>query len=335
MSCSHRARTKNCALVRAVTAVAEVQIILGHERPLGLAHSFTRLRWLAAAAVLVLAFGPTASLAHAASDSDNNSPGAQLLAPGSGEQNPGGSGLVLALQRRLAEAGFAPGLFDGRYGPRTEQAVMRFQAAHGLQVDGIAGPQTLAAAMTAPNPVLYPGSGAELAGATPVLALQRRLAEAGFAPGPFDGRYGPRTEQAVMRFQAAHGLQVDGIAGPQTLDALRTPLRRPVATGHARQPAPPRSPSIPYVHHPVPQSKSAPASRAHQHTPALPVIPVLLGFAVLGLAMMSRSYARTRVLVRRALAASTQASAPQALPALTAQLSSVNGAGTKHEGSKR
>ena len=49
------------------------------------------------------------------------------------------------------------------------------------------------------------------------------LAGAGFAFGPIDGRYGPRTEQAVRRFQTAHGLEVDGIAGPLTLAALRKP----------------------------------------------------------------------------------------------------------------
>ncbi len=144
--------------------------------------------------------------------------GAQLLAPGSGEHGPDGSALVRTLQRRLAGAGYTPGPLDGRYGPRTEQAVTRFQAAYGLWVDGIVGPRTLAA-LASRTPVLYPGSGHQ-DDSEKVRVLQRRLARAGYAPGPIDGRYGSLTTRAVMRFQAANSLQVDGIAGPQTLEHL-------------------------------------------------------------------------------------------------------------------
>ena len=54
-----------------------------------------------------------------------------------------------------------------------------------------------------------------------VKELQALLARRGFDPGPIDGVFGPRTDQAVRAFQSAHGLEVDGIAGPVTLDALR------------------------------------------------------------------------------------------------------------------
>ncbi len=35
-----------------------------------------------------------------------------------------------------------------------------------------------------------------------------------------DGRYGPKTAAAIRRFQAAYGIRVDGIAGPETFDKL-------------------------------------------------------------------------------------------------------------------
>lgn len=55
-----------------------------------------------------------------------------------------------------------------------------------------------------------------------VADLQRRLAAAGFDPGPADGVFGPRTEEAVRGFQARYGnLSSDGIAGPLTMAALR------------------------------------------------------------------------------------------------------------------
>jgi hypothetical protein len=50
--------------------------------------------------------------------------------------------------------------------------------------------------------------------------LQQKLQELGYAPGPIDGDFGPRTERAVKDFQADQGLAVDGIVGPQTWGAL-------------------------------------------------------------------------------------------------------------------
>jgi peptidoglycan hydrolase-like protein with peptidoglycan-binding domain/tetratricopeptide (TPR) repeat protein len=158
-----------------------------------------------------------------------------LLAVGSGYgHHHGDSGAVKSLQRRLLRVGYAPGPIDGLFGPLTRAAVVRFQATHGLEVDGIAGPRTLSALATAAS-VLYPGS----SDARRVRILQRRLRHAGYAPGPIDGRFGPSTEHAVQRFQAANGLSVDGIVGPRTLDRLRAHGRqtRP-ATPPARQPHP-------------------------------------------------------------------------------------------------
>jgi peptidoglycan hydrolase-like protein with peptidoglycan-binding domain/TPR repeat protein len=144
---------------------------------------------------------------------------------GSGYSAPHGSKAVKLLQRRLVAAGFPPGPIDGRYGLLTERAVIGFQAAHGLHVDGVAGPITRTALAVA-KPVLDPGTGYVRGGSGPVRRLQRQLAAAGYSPGPSDGRYGPRTERAVLRLQHARHLPADGIAGPRTRQQLQAILAR-------------------------------------------------------------------------------------------------------------
>jgi peptidoglycan hydrolase-like protein with peptidoglycan-binding domain len=216
-----------------------------------------------------------------------------LLALGSGYQQAAGLGRVRVLQRRLAGLGFAPGPIDGRYGPLTERAVRRFQAAHGLQVDGIAGPSTLAGLST-PTEVLFPANGYGTPdGLAPVLALQRWLARAGDKPGPIDGRYGPLTERAVRRFQAAHGLRVDGIAGPQTITDLNpktTVHKRPRASAHLRSRALPVRPN---AQSRPPASARSPKSVAHAHasgsrsTWLALLVTALTGILVLGILLIA------------------------------------------------
>jgi len=52
---------------------------------------------------------------------------------------------VTNLQQKLKDLGFDPNGVDGNFGPGTRDAVIAFQQSKGLQADGIAGPQTLAA----------------------------------------------------------------------------------------------------------------------------------------------------------------------------------------------
>jgi hypothetical protein len=71
-------------------------------------------------------------------------------------------------------------------------------------------------AVTLPTTVL--GLGATGAA---VKTLQRALARAGHSPGPIDGHYGPKTQQAVSAFQRSAGITDDGIYGPKTKKALQ------------------------------------------------------------------------------------------------------------------
>lgn len=71
---------------------------------------------------------------------------------------------------------------------------------------------------------------AEAAGGRPVLRsgqnsaavrdLQEQLAALGYPPGAVDARFGSRTREAVLAFQADNDLPVDGIVGRQTWEAL-------------------------------------------------------------------------------------------------------------------
>ncbi len=53
-----------------------------------------------------------------------------------------------------------------------------------------------------------------------VASLQRKLRGISFYTGNIDGIYGPKTVQAVKKFQMNRGITVDGIVGPETLKKL-------------------------------------------------------------------------------------------------------------------
>jgi peptidoglycan hydrolase-like protein with peptidoglycan-binding domain len=222
-----------------------------------------------------------------------------LMVVGTGYQQAMGSSRVRSLQRRLANLGFAPGPIDGRYGPLTVGAVERFQATANLTVDGIAGPHTVAALNATRRAVLSPGAGYRLpSGSTRVRAVQRRLAHLGFAPGPIDGRYGPLTTKAIRRFQHTHHLTASGVTGLRTLAALETAGRHLPIT--PQTPAPP----------PTVSAASPPVPTHPQPATPLPVGPVLLALAALGLATATHSYWKTRKRLQ-ATRASSRGNAPR------------------------
>jgi peptidoglycan hydrolase-like protein with peptidoglycan-binding domain len=185
---------------------------------------------VAIVAMLVLLALPGTSIASGASESTRTASkaGAGLLQLGAGYAAAGEAPRVRALQRRLRALGWRPGRVDGLFGPRTEGAVVRFQEAAGLAADGIAGPLTRRALDRARRAPLRRDAGyAEPAGSPRVRRLQRELRSKGLRPGPVDGRFGPRTEAALTRFQRRRGLRQDGVADARARRVLSAAGDRP------------------------------------------------------------------------------------------------------------
>ena len=57
-----------------------------------------------------------------------------------------------------------------------------------------------------------------------ITRIQEALAAKGFDPGLIDGEFGPNMQAAVLRFQEAEGMVVDGAVGPETAEALGVSL---------------------------------------------------------------------------------------------------------------
>lgn len=204
--------------------------------------------------LLALASGATAATALAgksdlvAAQKDELKTKATLLAQSNIVLELGSTGAAVKdLQAMLTLMGYYSGAVDGNYANLTMEAVRRFQAVAGLEVDGVVGPLTWQRLLPTPatlaasqepdsdEPTVQADS-AETAPARttvsvkpenlPVLELddfgddvrrlQRQLAAQEFYTGAVDGLFGLQTQRAVEEFQSQSGLLVDGIVGPAT-----------------------------------------------------------------------------------------------------------------------
>ena len=145
---------------------------------------------VALACTLVLAGLPVTSIAAAqnADKAGNVDDSRVLLARGAGYDGSATAQKVRALQRKLRRLGWQPGPVDGLFGPRTEGAVVRFQAAAGLAADGIHGPGTAKALNNASQGDLTRSINVEQPDARRGLRRAERLAAGPHAPGQAPAR---------------------------------------------------------------------------------------------------------------------------------------------------
>lgn len=54
--------------------------------------------------------------------------------------------------------------------------------------------------------------------------IQQALKNAGYYDGPVDGKIGPKTKAAIIKFQKANGLKPDGVVGKRTSAGLNRHL---------------------------------------------------------------------------------------------------------------
>lgn len=168
---------------------------------------------------------------------------------------------VRLLQRLLNELSGAGLTIDGDFGLRTHRAVRAYQSANWLSPDGVVGPATAAklnegrsAPATATTQdhadsrdvvadesstdgdidtnVVVTGSPVLKKGmrGVQVEAVQRMLNQHG-AGLIVDGDYGTLTVNAVMGYQRANGLEVDGKVGPGTARSLSSGTGKDIAEG--------------------------------------------------------------------------------------------------------
>lgn len=140
---------------------------------------------------------------------------------------------IFSIQYKLSDYDFEvakeePGIF----GVKTHAAIRQFQRLKKLHVDGVAGPETLAALfinkdideIEVEDHIMLKIQEGQLFRfgdkGDAVKEIQKRLATAGYYHFDLDGVFGSRTKDAVENYQKDTGLQIDGIIGEKTYEQL-------------------------------------------------------------------------------------------------------------------
>jgi LysM repeat protein len=141
------------------------------------------------------------------------------------------SARIAALQVALRSHGLYTGSVDGVQGPLTRNALLTFQRKHRIRATGRIGMATRCKLGRLGTPLLGQRLLSRGRVGWDVASLEFRLRSFGLPARRVDGRFDAATAAALRRFQRAHGLQPDGIAGARTFRAL----------AHSKRVAPRRS----------------------------------------------------------------------------------------------
>ena len=115
--------------------------------------------------------------------------------------------------------------FSAEYDKPLHEAVLRYQKKQKLPETGVVDDEMMNLLL----PRYYDRIDAREAGALvlgtiseKVKNMQKDLKRLGYYQGDITGHVGEITERAVMAFQEAHGMKVNGFADEETLEAIRT-----------------------------------------------------------------------------------------------------------------
>jgi peptidoglycan hydrolase-like protein with peptidoglycan-binding domain len=158
------------------------------------------------------------------------------LPPPQGQQVP--EQLVKAVQRELDARGYSAGPADGALRAETRSAISSFEKDHGLAETGMPSDDLLRQILLGDTvkPEAATGTVAPSAtdavpakGSSTVKAVQRILADLGYAPGPIDGAMGGATEHAISAFQHDRKIASTGRISPELLREIKRVTGRDLA----------------------------------------------------------------------------------------------------------
>jgi len=136
---------------------------------------------------------------------------------------------AIEAQRYLAYLGFKFGVVDGLVGPKTRAAIQAYQRTRGLVVDGritnyLLGHLAHEISQKAKTTESSKKSVAVNTGHELVERTQFYMTVLELYSGPKDGVMNTKLEQAIMRFQNANRISVDGQPSDRLLAALKSKL---------------------------------------------------------------------------------------------------------------